>query len=205
MSDDLFFRLGLRVLSKLSAGGESRTDPPLARVILVTSARSGEGKTHVSQGLARALAQQCSQAVVCVSTSVQAGESGPGWSELVHQPGGPAAGWPTPDADTGLTRLPAGQALRPDTLFRPEAVAQALVTLRSRYAWVVIDGPSLADGGALLDQADGLLLVVNASQTRRQVVQGALAAHPVSPERWLGAVLNQRPEYVPQWFYRWAL
>jgi len=48
-------------------------------------------------------------------------------------------------------------------------------------------------------------LVVNAKSTRREVVQGALAANPIPVERLLGTVLNQRPDYVPEWLYRWVL
>lgn len=198
MKDDAFYRLGLRVLGKLPAG-------PQGRVVVITSARDGEGKTHVAQALAQALAAQCSDPVALVACEMQPGESGPGWSELVHDGAWQDAMATPPTSGDGAIRLRAGQKARAETLFKPEAVAQALGTLRQRYGMVIIDAPSLAGCGALLRQADGCLLVVNARDTRREVVQGALAANPVPADRLLGTVLNQRPEYVPSWLYRWVL
>lgn len=198
MMDDVFYRLGLRLLGKLPAGSQGR-------VVVVTSARDGEGKTHVAEALARALSAQCSDPVALVACQGAAADGGPGWSELVHE-----GQWRDDLArertrEDQPVRIPAGQRARVETLFKPEAVDRALSILRQRHGMVIIDAPSLPGCGALLRQADGCVLVVNARDTRREIVQGALAANPVPADRLLGVVLNQRPEYVPGWLYRSVL
>ena len=132
------------------------------------------------------------------------GPQGAGWSDLVEQ-GQWAQSLPAMSADGEPTLVGSGTRARADTLFRPDAVGLALQCLRERFALVVIDAPSLPACGVLPRATDGTLLVVNARDTRREVVQGALAAHPVPADKLLGAVLNQRPEYVPAWLYRWML
>ena len=200
MKDDAFYRLGLRVLGKLPANANSQ-----GRVVVITSARDGEGKTHVAQALAQALAAQCSEAVALVACEAAPGEAGPGWSELVHEGTWQDTMALPPASGEGPVRIRAGHKARAETLFKPDAVAQALGALRQRFGMVIVDAPSLAGCGALLRQADSCLLVVNAKDTRREVVQGALTANPVPADRLLGTVLNQRPEYVPSWLYRWVL
>ena len=109
-------------------------------------------------------------------------------------------------ADTeNLSLIAAGQQARAETLFKPQAVDTALNRLREHFSMVVVDAPSLAGCGALPRHADGCLLVVNAKDTRREVVQGALVANPIPADKLLGTVLNQRPDYVPGWLYRWVL
>lgn len=209
MSNDLLYRLGLRILSRLPSQGADASDAANAsgHVVVITSARDGEGKTFVAQALARALVAQCRGPVALVSCrpAHPAAPVRKGWSDLVD------SGQWNEDAMAqraeagGLTTVDAGSSVRPETLFRPDHVQGALAALRQRFALTLIDAPSLAGCGVLLQQADGVVLVVDAAATRREVVQGALADNPVPADRMLGAVLNQRPEYVPSWLYRWML
>ncbi len=203
MSQDAFYRLGLRVLNRLPSEGTGR-------IVMVTSAREGEGKTFVARALARALAAQCSGPVALVDCTLdRQAASVPGWSDLVDTGQWQAQWGQTSSSQTPEVPSPAlisaGTRMRAETLFRPEAVAQALDVLRQRFAMTVVDAPCLAACGALGRHTDGTLLVVNASITRREVVQGALAANPIPADRLMGAVLNQRPEYVPNWLYRRVL
>jgi Mrp family chromosome partitioning ATPase len=202
MSDDAFFRLGLRVLSKLPAG-------EAGRVVVVTSARDGEGKTFVARALAQAMAEQCSGPVAVLSCTPDARQAnGTGWSELVNTGAwqeGMARRHDTQGSPSNLSEISAGSQSRVETLFKPDAVQAALQALRQRFSLVIVDAPSLPQCGALPRHADGAVLVVNAKSTRREVVQGALAANPIPVDRLLGTVLNQRPDYVPGWLYRWVL
>jgi protein-tyrosine kinase len=204
MKDDAFYRLGLRVLGKLPA-----TQQGLGRVVVVTSARDGEGKTFVAHALCKALAAQCTGPVALVTCQADPRAAAHlGWSDLVDTGdwhADMARSTTGQGADHAFVQISAGSKARAETLFKPDAVAAALQVLRGRYSMVVIDAPSLSACGALTRQADGNLLVVNARDTRREVVQGALAANPMPPERLLGTVLNQRPDYVPGWLYRWML
>ena len=194
MSDEVFYRLGLQALSRFGSldGG---------RVVMLTSAREGEGKTFVAQRLAAALAGQCSQPVALVCAGSRGGEATVGWSELLQAPTLHEA-MLSPGAAEGLSVMGPGARPRVQDLFQPEAVKAALQALRQRFALTVIDGPSMSACGALLRQCDGVMVVVDASQTRREVLQGALVGNPVPTDRMMGVVLNRRPQYVPGWFYR---
>lgn len=202
MKDDAFYRLGLRVLGKLPASSQGQ-----GRMVVVTSARDGEGKTFVAHALAHALAAQCTGAVALVSCQADPRVATRlGWSDLVDT-GTWHADMAQSVAGEGGAIVPdliaSGRQARAETLFKPDAVAAALQALRERYSMVVIDAPSLPACGALTRHADGSLLVVNAKDTRREVIQGALASNPIPSERLLGTVLNQRQDYVPAWLYRW--
>lgn len=198
MKDDSFYRLGLRVLGKLPGGEQGR-------VVMVTSARDGEGKSFVARSLGQALAAQCTGPVALLSCTPDRREaSSAGWSELVHTGAWQDAMARAAETDN-LSLIGAGQQARAETLFKPQAVDAALSLLRERFSMVVVDAPSLPGCGALPRHADGCLLVVNAKDTRREVVQGALVANPIPTEKLLGTVLNQRPDYVPGWLYRWVL
>jgi hypothetical protein len=198
----LFARLAARVVERLppNDGG---------RVLLVTSARRGEGKTYVATALAAALTAQLDSAVALVdvapaSAGTSVGELSPAtWSDLV---GSALTDVPqTPKTGTAQPLHIAygrGDAV---TMFRSAGVACALNVLRARFAFVVLDGPNLADCGVLAARADASLLVVNASRTRREIIGGALRANPIAPEKLLGAVLNETPFYVPKWLYKRAL
>jgi Mrp family chromosome partitioning ATPase len=198
----LFARLAARVIERLAP-----TDR--GRALLVTSARSGEGKTYVAAALAAALTAQVDSAVALVDVSpTSCGTSGaelaPGsWSDLV---GSVLTDLP-PGAGNGATQplhIPYGHG-DPATMFRSAGVSGALDVLRSRFAFVVLDGPNLPDCGVLGARADASLLVVNASHTRREIVRGSMRANPIAPGKMLGAVLNETPFYVPKWLYRRAL
>lgn len=191
-----FHSLGLQVLSRLPASDAGQ-------VVLVSSARAGEGKTLVSRRLAQALVEQCTGPVAWVDAGSMHAEAATGWAELLqgHALDEAMLGRVTDGVHTlGPGTRPAAQRL-----FQPHGVQQALAALRARCAMTVVDGGPLAACGALLQAVDGVLLVVDAGETRREVVQGALQAHPVAPERMLGVVLNRRPSYVPAWLYRRAL
>jgi Mrp family chromosome partitioning ATPase len=198
----LFARLAARVVDRL---------PPTdrGRVLLVTSARRGEGKTYVAAALAAALTAQVDSAVALVDVSptsrgTSVGElSAASWSDLVASALNdvPQA---AKSAGAQPLHIPYGRG-DSATMFRSAGVACALNVLRSRFAFVVLDGPNLPDCGVLGARADASLLVINANHTRREIVRGSLRANPIAPEKMMGAVLNETPFYVPKWLYRRAL
>lgn len=87
-----------------------------------------------------------------------------------------------------------GEALRRDALFRPAELALSIDKLRTRHALTLVDGLRLAECGALLQQADALLLVVDARRTPPQAVQRAMRLAGVDAGRFAGAVLNHAPD-----------
>ncbi len=73
------------------------------------------------------------------------------------------------------------------------------------YAYVVLDGPPLLDSPEttrLASATDGVVVVVRAHRTRREVVQRGLRGLQQANCRVLGAVLNERRYPIPSFLYR---
>lgn len=200
----LFTRIGLGVLAHLAR--RDAVAPPAGRVILVTSARPGEGKSFIAQGLAVALAGQQSGDVVWVdaafNTDPPLGDASrrgaAGLSEIMTLGSlqGLAPAGAGPDR---LWRLGRGVLAQPSLLYRPETVRKGLFALRAGFALTVLDAPPLDACGALLGAADACLMVVDSRHTSRRVAQQALADAHMGPERLAGVVLNHRPRPIPRW------
>jgi Mrp family chromosome partitioning ATPase len=210
----LFTRIGLGVLAHLDKHSIPAALPvaadgvpaPAGRVILVSSVHSGEGKSFVAEGLARALAQQQGGDVVWVDASFDtpSREDDPsrrgaaGLSEIMTlgslQGLAPAGAGPE-----RMWRLGRGVLVQPALLFRPEAVRQGLFALRAGFALTVLDAPPLDKCGALLAQVDACVMVVDARRTARAVAREALGDARIGPDRLAGVVFNRRPRALPRW------
>lgn len=77
--------------------------------------------------------------------------------------------------------------------------------LRARFDLIVVDCPSVAEGDYLElvpEAADGVIMVVQAESTRPAVVARAKEAVQQAGGNLLGAVLNRRSNYIPDFLYR---
>jgi hypothetical protein len=84
------------------------------------------------------------------------------------------------------------------------AIAQQLLSLREQFEYLLIDSPAVRHDGessVLAQAADGVVLVIKAGQTRREVVQRALDLLRAGNAQIAGMVLNQRTFPVPQALY----
>lgn len=189
--------LALRESAAAGAGGA---------VVLVTSARAGEGKSTVAALLARALASHQEGDVLLVEAGLTeaAGverRSGAGLAGLLS--GAPLDTLVQVGKMPGLWHLSRGDGYHASQLFRAARLRDGLMPLRKRFAMTVVDGPELAACGALLAQADSNLLVVDASRTPGPTVKAALdnalAIARIGSERLAGVVLNRQPAALPRW------
>jgi capsular exopolysaccharide synthesis family protein len=168
------------------------------KVVMVTSADPGEGKSLTTVNLALTLSESYKRTVMLVDGDLRR----PSLHEItnVPNPSGLAETLKSPHEQKlplfrmseRLTLIPAGQ---PD----PNPMA-ALTSPRMRrildeavelFDWVLIDAPPLgpvADANLLAPMTDGALLVVRAGRTQCDAVQKAVEA--LGKDRILGVVLN---------------
>ena len=210
----LFTRIGQGVLEHLTRQHGAPVQPSdgtevpslSGRVLLVSSARAGEGKSFVAQGLAHALAEQQDGDVVWVDAAFNTppretdifARGASGFSEIMTLGSlqGLAPAGAGPDR---LWRLGRGVLAQPSLLLRPDAVRKGLMALRAGFALAVLDAPPLDACGALLAEVDAVVLVVDSRHTSRQAARQALADADIGPDRIAGLVLNHRPRPIPRW------
>jgi Mrp family chromosome partitioning ATPase len=77
--------------------------------------------------------------------------------------------------------------------------------LRSQFELIVVDCPAMESGQystLLPEETDGIFLVIRAESTRPAVVTHAKALVEQAGGHFLGAVLNARRNYIPEFLYR---
>jgi protein-tyrosine kinase len=85
----------------------------------------------------------------------------------------------------GASRLPA---------HAPQGAARTLIDLPP-----ILEHP---DALMMAQATDGVLLVLEAEETRWPVAREARQRIEAAGMRIVGAVLNRKPHYVPSWLYR---
>ena len=77
--------------------------------------------------------------------------------------------------------------------------------LRNQFELIVVDCPAMEGGEystLLPEEADGIFLVIRAETTRPAVIVHAKTLVEQAGGRFLGTVLNQRTNYIPEFLYR---
>ena len=186
--------------------------PP--QVILVTSALPREGKTTAAANLAVTLAQLGDSTVL-----VDADLRKPGIGRLLNLGSGKYAGLssylagvssldlvsvPHP-AIPNLVAIPTGPLPpNPADLLSSHKLADAIVELRTKFKFVVIDSPPVmaaTDAVILSVQADGVLLVVRSGETPKVAFTRTRDLLTGVKSRILGVVLNAVDSSAPDYYY----
>ena len=204
-------RLRQRVLLELGANA------PGASLVFAGSVE-GEGSTTLALLFARELALSEQRPVLLVDADIEGyprtltgtmredgGSLGPGFTDLLL---GRAKltecllGTELPN----LHFLPRGSELGAALdLVQTKRVRAVIEEIRHHYAFVVLDGAPLVDSpeSVLLAAAtDGVVVVVRANRTRREIVQRGLRMLHQANCHILGAVLNERRYPIPAFLYR---
>jgi len=188
------YRVLGHIVEQLAAGGR--------KVVAITSAVGGDGKTTVSVELARSLAQRPDARVLLIDADLRRGSVarqlgldgavGPGLSGALESKTPPLDAVVACPPPSNLSLLPAGDTPQaPYELLRSPGVGALLAAARERYDCVLVDTPPVvpvADVHALSQWVDGVILVVTAHQTPRELVSEALSA--MDPEKLVGLVFN---------------
>ena len=186
--------------------------PP--QVILVTSALPREGKTTAAANLAVTLAQLGDSTVL-----VDADLRKPGIGRLLNLGTGKYAGLssylagvssldlvsvPHP-AIPNLVAIPTGPLPpNPADLLSSHKLADAIVELRTKFKFIVIDSPPImaaTDAVILSVQADGVLLVVRSGETPKVAFTRTRDLLTSVKSRILGVVLNAVDSSAPDYYY----
>ncbi len=174
--------------------------PP--KVIMVSSAVPGEGKSFVAANLAISLAQNidehvllmdCDLRIPTVHTRFGFGETA-GLSDYLSGRTSLSSLFLKSKVDK-LTILPAGKPPHnPSELLSSDRMLQLIDEVKSRYSdrYIIIDTapPQLtAESTALAKQVDGVLLVINYGKTKREVIDELV--NSFGKEKILGIILNR--------------
>ena len=199
--------------ARLHADIERASSPSRCFVVGVTSAVYGEGKTTVAMNLAGTIAQNSSQRVALVDGNLrnwdlQTRLNIPPCKGLVDILEGAEDDMTNIIQKTELpnfTVVPAGRAAaNPSRLARSPLFEEVMNALRMQNDFIVMDmAPTLpvADTRVLAKVLDGIVMVVRAGVTPREIVQRAIEA--IGNDRVLGVVLNGTETAMPKFMQRY--
>jgi len=182
-------------------------NPP--RLLVVTSAMPGEGKSTVSRNLAALLAQRAKRVLLvdadlrCSSIQAQLGER-PGLSTIFAAAPDSYHCYQPLAALPNLDVVPAGfrprGSMGPTEILASGWMQQQVARWRSEYDHVIVDTPPVvpfADALILAARADGVILVARSEVSRTESLLRARDLLSRSGANILGFVLNgvKRPKY----------
>ncbi|HEV8399061.1 MAG TPA: polysaccharide biosynthesis tyrosine autokinase [Gemmatimonadales bacterium] len=183
-----------------------------ARSVVVTSAVPGEGKTTTAANLACSIAWE-GRRVLLIDGDLWRGRlhrqfrgrRAPGLAEcLLSDTAIPEAIRPTDIAM--LSFMPSGKGVgTPSDIVTKSRMPRLLEQLRDQFDLVLIDSPPVlatAEAVVLASSVDGVLLVVRAGQTNRDLVEQAMRQIKGVGARLVGAVLNDPSDVTRRYGYK---
>ncbi|MDR0280567.1 MAG: CpsD/CapB family tyrosine-protein kinase [Paucimonas sp.] len=184
------------------------------RLLLLTAANRGSGTSTSALAVASQLAQLSGGSVLLVDASSDANNLTQqlglaklrGLHDLLFDDETPPL---SQDcivrlSDQSFDVLPSGLHKRGGARLDPEVLRTLLQRLASDYRFVVIDGEAVyagADSLVIAPLVDGVILVINAEDTRREVAQAASQRLVQAGALLIGSVFNRRRYYMPKWLY----
>jgi protein-tyrosine kinase len=169
------------------------------KVLLITSAMSGEGKTVVAGNLAHALVRQADRRVLIIDTDLRrsqlhlflGAQAAPGLTDYLRGEADERAIIQY-SREQNLCFIPGGNDIpNPSELLSNGRLKTLLDRVRPLFEWVIVDStPHLpvADASIVADYCDALLLVVRAGTTPSALVQKT--CQELQGRKIVGVVLN---------------
>jgi Mrp family chromosome partitioning ATPase len=117
---------------------------------------------------------------------------------------GPIRNYGKPLSGENLCLIPSG-LVKPGFYPSMDRYRERLAELREAFDYVLLSAPALSretDATFLGQLADGIVLIVEANQSRRETVRRAKEQLESAHVRLLGAVLDQRTFPIPEKLYR---
>lgn len=198
-------------LNSLLAAVRPLLDGGGAAVLHIVAATPGEGASTIAREFALLAATTGQRHTLLIDANRHNPQTAKGFNcdtgrGLVELPW--AAG-----GDAGIVRPVSGTLLSVACLIGergpvrtdPATVGELYRRLREQYELIVVDCPAVATGEyqeLAPEAADGVILVVRAETTRPAVVAHAKGQVEQAGGNMLGAVLNRRTNYIPDFLYR---
>jgi len=169
-----------------------------AQVLVVTSAASGEGKSLTAVNLSLALSRSMEGRVLLLDGDLRRPQvhkclnlnTKEGFSDLLLRPDDDISRYVSKIGN--LYIMPGGtEVASPVSLLASRRTAELLARLRKEFRFIVVDSPPImpvADAHIFAGLADGVVLIVRARQTQRELFQRAVES--LSASNTLGLVLN---------------
>jgi capsular exopolysaccharide synthesis family protein len=204
-----------RSLFTLRNSIESEMREKGSRVVMITSAVRGEGKTTIAGFLARVIAANEMETVLLVDCAVK----NPRLAELFGV-----------ENDKGITDYLLGEAEIEDViktadrgvldvvstgavtdesivqpLFNSDRMEYFIRDVAEKYDYVIFDTSSVLDApetSILSPRMDGVVMVVRSGQTKREVIKRAMLAINKQGGNLIGSVLNRKKYYIPEFIYK---
>ena len=173
----------------------------------------GAGTTTVALNFAAAMADG-GKRVVLVEASFSRPQlrevlklgPGPGSEEFLHGEASLDSVLQEHPGQPGLSVLAAGSRRpNPSTLLKQDSLARAMAQLTKSFDVVIFDTAPLIyypNTIAISTQVDGIILVIEVERESREVVTHANNILKSAEVSLLGAVLNKKRFYIPEWIYR---
>lgn len=187
-------------------------DNPSSKVVVFLSSGPGEGASTIAREYALTLVAHSGASTLLVDANLR----NPSLHHAFHVAPDPGlsdhilADAPLSDVVRSvgiphLSLLPAGRpVIAPPRVVSHERMDGLLSELRRRFAHVILDAApilSFSEGIELSRKADGVVVVIRAGRTRRQLVARSLELLGGAHANVLGTVLNRRRFYVPKFVY----
>ncbi len=183
--------------------------PEKAKIVMIASSLSAEGKTLTCVNLALTLSESYRRSVLLVDGDLRR----PWLHEVFQVPNiaglnetlmSPVAKIPVLQISERLSLITAGRpASDPMRVLSSPRMEEVLEQARGRFDWVLLDTPPitlLTDASLLASKADLVILVVEAGKTSFEAVQRAVDA--VGRDRLVGVVLNRVASAPPSVYTR---
>ncbi len=182
-------------------------------VLLVTSARSTEGKTVVAAALAAAMARggrrvtvvDCNLHQPAIHLAFNMRTTGPGLSGLLKSPSAESADvYVQRSSVANVWLLPAGAPMDNPVLLFEQRMNTILTQLRAKVDVVIIDGPALlsgAEANILATMVDGVAVIVDAEHDKLPLLQRAREILNSLTRTPAGVILNCLPHQKKNSYY----
>ena len=190
----------------------SRYPDRCLKTLIFCSTAHGDGATTTAANFARTLVSDCRMKVLLVDANLRTPcihdlfqvEISPGLSDYLEN--GTQQSIPIVKGGMGNLYVLSSGSKRssPIRLFETEKFDRFLREASRRFDYVILDTPplpSFAECKVICSKVDGVVLVVGAGKTRKQVAQRAKKELEESGGKMLGVVINRRKFHIPRWLY----